>query len=260
MRLRLLAVYPLLYAVAFSAVSHELSGNEVLAPLQRLLVRILAVVGCFAAASAFERGDHLRRAWLLLGTGATLIGTCNVLLMLPPFEARDALVSALAILSNFIFLAGIWTLARSWRMAAIELPGGRLGSALVSVTIGVMALAGAGPHVLGAAKEVAAGNSASLVPMVSAVVDVVSFCLIAPLLLTAVALRGGLFSWPWALITVSQFGWLLCDVVALGIAGSAVTSTGFPLLDLFRGLASNYLFAAGMAQLLVVRQVRRAAG
>lgn len=260
MRLRLLAVYPLLYAVAFTAVSHELAGNETLAPLQRLLVRILAVVGCFAAASGFERGDHLRRAWLLLGTGATLIGTCNVLLMLSPFEARDVLVNGFAVLANVIFLGGIWTLSRSWRMAAIELPGGRLGGALVAGIIGVMALAGAGPHVLGAARQVLAGDSAALVPMVSAVADVISFCLIAPLLLTAVSLRGGLFFWPWALITVSQFGWLLCDVVALGIAGAAVTSTGYPLLDLFRGLASNYLFAAGMAQLFVVRHVRRAAG
>ena len=89
-----------------------------------------------------------------------------------------------------------------------------------------------------------------------AVVDILGLCLVAPLLLTAVSLRSGLFVWPWALITAGRIAWLLYDAAVAVEAGPP--PLGFPLSEVFRGLGMNYLFAAGLAQLLVIRQVRRA--
>jgi hypothetical protein len=88
-------------------------------------------------------------------------------------------------------------------------------------------------------------------------VDIVTLCLITPLLLTAVALRGGSFSWPWGLLTASRLAWLLYD--ASEAFGASLGPAGFPLPELFRGLGENFLCAAGLAQFLVIRHVRRMA-
>jgi len=269
MRFRWLAVFPLLYAAAFLLAAWWLRGAApalaLFVPGQRIVVRILAVAGCFVAASVFERGDHLRRAWLWLGWGAVAILLRDLLRLLPPFQPASAgpgaqiIVSGLGILSNVALLAGVWALARSWKMAAIELPGGRSGIIAVAAVTAVLAVAVAGPGALKNARELAAGDWGSLILFVSAVADIISLCLITPLLLTAVSLRGGVFSWPWGLITASQLSWLLYDAAA-GLT-PALGLRGFPVMaETFRGMAENYLFVAGVAQYLVIRQVRRAAG
>jgi hypothetical protein len=265
MRFRWLALYPLIYAAVFSAIAAWLADGanvDGLAPFvtgQRILVRILAAAGCFAAVSAFEPGDRLRRAWFWLGTGTILILIRDVLRLLPSFTpspgpAAQATLTGLGIASNLTLLAGIWLLARSWRMVAIEMPGGRSGVAAVAVITAAVALALAGPGTLQNAREVLHGNWSHLIFLVSAVVDIVTICLITPLLLTAVALRGGLFSWPWGLITASQLSWILYDAAAA--FGPGPGSAGFPLPDVFRGLGGNLLCAAGLTQFLVVRHVR----
>ena len=265
MRLRGLAVFPLLYAAVFIAVAWWLAGGSGLTLFvawQRILVRILAVAGCFFAVSAFDPGDHLRRAWLWLGWGTVVILIRDLLrLLVPSFQAGHAgpfeiaVLSGLGVLSNVALLGGIWLLARSWKMADIALPGGRSGAIAVALITAAVAIVVAGPAALKGAQTLAQGDWSALVMVVSAVVDIVTLCLIAPLLLTAVSLRGGLFSWPWGLVTASQLCWLLYDAAAA--LSSAPVPGAFPSADVFRGMAENYLFVAGLAQLLVVRHVRQ---
>jgi hypothetical protein len=265
MRFRSLAVFPLLYAAVFIAVARWLVGSDALGPFvsgQRILVRILAAAGCFAAVSVFGRGDHLRRAWAWLGWGTIVILVRDVLRLLPAFQPasagpeEQAILSGLGVLSNLALLAGIWLLARSWKMAAIALPGGRSGAAAVGLIAAVIAIVVAGPGALKSAQALAHGDWSALVLLVSAVVDIITLCLVAPLLLTAVSMRGGLFSWPWGLVTASQLSWLLYDAAAA--LASSPAPGAFPTADIFRGLAENYLFVAGLAQFLVVRHVRDA--
>lgn len=266
MRLRWLPLFPLLYAAVFLALAWSLQESEALAPYlfwQRILARVLAIVGCFAAVSCFEAGDHLRRAWFWLGAGTVVILIRDLLRLAPAFNPQSAgpeaqaLVTGLGILSNLALLAGIWMLARSWKMAAITLPGGRSGVGAVAVGTAALALLVVGPGALQHLETLLQGDWSVLVLVVSAVVDIITLCLITPLLLTAVSMRGGLFSWPWALVTASQFSWLLYDAAA-GLEPGLLPA-GLPLAELCRGLACNYLFVAGMAQYLVIRQVRRAA-
>jgi len=267
MRFRwLLAVFPLLYAALFSAMAGWLGNDphalELFIPGQRIVVRILSAAGCCLAVSVFARGDHLRRAWLLLGWAAAVILLRDVLRLLPPFHAGSAgapvILSGLGILSNVALLAGIWELARSWKMAAIELPGGRSGVLGIALVTALLALVVAGPEALHSARALAGGDWGALIFFVSAVADILSLCLITPLLLTAVSLRGGLFSWPWGLVTASQVAWLLYD--AAGTLAPRLAPGGFPLAEVFRGMAESYLFAAGTVQFLLIRHVRRAAG
>lgn len=263
MRYRWLTAFPLLYAVAFAAAAWGLLGSDALEPFVRgqlLLVRVLAIVGCFAAVSAFERGDHLRTAWLWLGLATILVLVRDLVrLAVPDATMSDPVglgLSALGVLSNVALLTGIWLLARSWRVAAIDLPGGRVGVTTVTVIAAALALAVAGPFAWEHYQTVVAGDWSALILLVSAVVDILALCLLAPLFLTAVALRGGLFAWPWALVTASMFSWLLYDAAA-GL-GAGVVAEGFPFPDVFRGLAENFLFAAGLAQRWAVTRVRRA--
>lgn len=265
MRLRWLPLFPLLYGAVFLALAWQLQGSEAFAPYlvwQRILVRVLAAMGCFAAISCFEPGDHLRRAWSLLAAGTVLILTRDLLRLFPPFAPEtsgaggQALVSGLGVLSNLAFLGGVWLLARSWKMAAITLPGGRSGVTAVAVITIAFTLLVAGPGALQHLKAVLQGDWSVLVLAVSAVVDIITLCLITPLLLTAVSMRGGLFAWPWGLITASRVSWLLYDAAVALEPG--LLPAGLPLDELFRGLGGSYLCVAGLAQYLVIRQVRRA--
>lgn len=262
MRYRTLSLFPLLYAVAFALVAWWLGGGQALEPFVRwqlILVRVLAIVGCVAAASAFDRGDLLRRAWGSLALATVLVLVRDLIRIvggdLPP--AGDWTLSALGVGSNLALLAGIWMLAWAWKAASVAPPGGWGGAAVVAVVTAVLALAVAGPFALEHFRSVQEGNLDDLILLVSAVVDILSLCLLAPLLLTTLSLRGGLFAWPWGLVTVSMLCWLFYDAAAG--AGMTLAAGGFPLTDLFRGMAENFLFAAGMAQYLAIGHVRREA-
>lgn len=261
MRYRWLALFPLLYAAVFAAIVWLLGGSGNLGSFidgQRLLVRVLAIVGCWAAFSAFASGDHLRRAWMWLGVATVLVLVRDLIRLFAASgdaAAIDWTVSALGVLSNVALLAGVWMLARAWKVAAISLPGGETGVGVVTVVAAILALAVAGPGALKHFQSLVAGDWSALILLVSAVVDILSLCLLAPLLLTTISLRGGLFAWPWGLVTASMLCWLLYDAAA---AFSAAFASGFPLTELFRGMAENFLFAAGMAQSFAVRHVRKA--
>ena len=261
MRYRWLSIFPLAYAAAFTVIAWSLAGGDGLTPFVRgqlLLLRALAIFGCLAAASAFGKGEHLRRAWLWLAW-ATILVLARDLLRFPVeivgYEGAGRwLLTGLGVLSNFALLTGTWLLARAWKVAAIPLPGGRNRAILVTIVVATVALAVAGPFAWRYLQSIVAGEWGNLVMLVSAVVDILALCLIAPLLLTTMALRGGIVSWPWGLVTASLACWLLYDAAA-GVQASL--EMAFPLTDVFRGLAENYLAAAGLAQLLVVKAVRR---
>lgn len=262
MRFRGLAALPLIYAAAFIGIASWLTGSGALGGFvdaQLYLLRLLSLAGCVAAVTTFERGDHLRRAWLWLGSTAGLILLRDILrdVVADGGPTVEATVSGLGVAANLALLVGIFTLARAWKVAAVALPGGRLGTVVTVAAAAILALVVAGPSALEHAEGVAGGDWSALSLLASAVVDILSLCLLAPLLLTTVSLRGGLFAWPWGLITASIFSWLLYD--AATTFGPAQLEGGFPLKDIFRGLALNFMAVAGFAQRLAVEHVRRAA-
>jgi len=261
MHLRRLALFPLAFAVIFVLVVQSLGSEEAVGAFvigQKLLVRILAIVGCAWAVSVFDRGDHLRTAWfwLVLATAPVLLR--DLLRLGPLREATGSgewLLHGLGLVSNLALVMGIWLLSRSWKMAAMASPGSSTKGLVLTLGVAGLALIVAGPAAVAGFKNLLAGDGAASVMLVSALADIVSLCLIGPLLLTAIELRGGLFSWPWGLITACLISWLLYDAAA---AYGPTLTPGFPLHEVFRGLAENFLFAAGAAQALVVRAVRRA--
>jgi hypothetical protein len=256
MRLRGLALYPLIFAGLFVLAATTLSG-EILTQFiigQKLSVRVLGILGCLAAVSLFERGDRLHSAWRWLLIGLVLILARDVIAqVVPRSDLRSHFLIVLGVGFNFLSLTGIWLLAGVWREASMDWAAERRTRWWLTVAAAVVALAAAGPSAWRHGQALLAGAELTgLVMFVSAVVDIVSLCLIAPLAATAWSLRGGLFSWPFALLAASQVAWVFYDAAAFLAPGPG----GFPWGDLFRGLAGNYLAAAGWAQSRVVREVR----
>jgi hypothetical protein len=99
-----------------------------------------------------------------------------------------------------------------------------------------------------------AGSRRGIISVASDAGDAISFCLIAPVLLTALALRGGKLAWPWAVLFVSLFGWLLFDAAGtVGAWAHASASSVRMAEELARCLACTCNFSAGLLQRRAVR-------
>lgn len=266
MRYRALAVLPLVWGGLFLVGSAWLDGSDSLAVFVRTqteLAKGLALAGALAAALAFQKGEYLRTAWLLIAGCMALLLLRDATLLpigldsLGP-QRLAALRGLLVVAANVSQVAGTWMLARAWKRAALALPVSPLGQSLLVGVILLAVLAVTGPGLLRDVGRIGIGDVQALTGAASAVGDALSLVLIAPLLLTALALRGGLFGWPYSLLTASYVAWLLYDAAAatgptLGLDPANVRTVS----ELFRALGCLFGFSAGLAQRLIVRQVQR---
>jgi len=263
-RFHVLAALPLAWGALFLALDAVFFGGPGYTAFLRTEVEIakaLTLCGSWAAALAFERGAYQRRAWFLIGGCMALLLTRD-LTLLPFFRRFDArnlalVAGVLVALANLSQVVGTWMLARTWKVAQLALPGSASAQWLTVALVGLLAAAFAGPSVLRSGGPLLQGDLSRAAVVFSALGDMVSLWLIAPLLLTALALRGGLFGWPFALLTASYVAWLGYD--ALGVIGADLglsahaSRTGS---ELFRALGCLFGFSAGLAQRTVVGRVR----
>jgi hypothetical protein len=266
MRFRWLAVFPVAWGITFLVLAAAFAGTSSYGIFLRTeieLVKILALLGSWGAALAFEKGEYLRRAWFLIGAAFA----CFLLrdLTLAPWGFEEALGTTgllvlrgvLSILGNLSQVVGTWMLARVWKVGGLSLPGQR--SRQVLVLLGAVALSAvfAGPAVVQHGGKVLAGGWDAIPLLASALGDAFALCLIAPLLLTALALRGGYLEWVWGLLTASSLAWLLYDGAQvygpnLGLSPDAVRVAS----ELFRALGCTLGFSAGVAQRWIVEQLQ----
>ena len=117
----------------------------------------------------------------------------------------------------------------------------------------VLALLAGGYLAFSCARDVYHGQLAGLVDLFSSVADIISFALIAPFLLTAIALRGGSLSWIWGLLTGSLFGWLLFDAtLSFGPFLLSSPAAVEKVSECCRLLACTFGMSAGLAQRLAL--------
>jgi len=265
MSMRALAVFPLAWLVAFLIGDTLLQGTPSHATFLRTeveLAKLLNLLGAWAAAVSFDRGDYLRRAWFLIGACMALL-LLRDLTLLPGVAAalgssHAALRGVLVVVANASQVVGTWILARAWQRASLALPGTQASQWGVRIGAIALAVAFAGPGIVSNLGRAAGGDWGALAGAASALGDMISLCLIAPLFLTALALRGGLFAWPFWLLATSYVAWLLYDAAlvlgpALGLGAAAVVTAA----EAFRGLGSTLGGAAGFAQREIVQSVRR---
>ena len=119
-KVRALAVFPFAFTAVFVLVSILTGGNIAVVRATNETVKVLAVIGCLAAALAFDRGDYLRRAWLLNGLCVFLLLTRDVTII-PAIENalhNPRLVRGiLVIIANTSSVIGLGMLARAWRLS-----------------------------------------------------------------------------------------------------------------------------------------------
>jgi hypothetical protein len=253
MKYRVLALLPLVAAAIFLVFTGETFDTwEVLA------VKTLSFVGCVFAAFTLGWREYLGRAWLLNGLCMLLLVGYDLLRMpVVEFALRERMIDVFGLTANVMSVVGTYMLGRAWRVAGVEpdlsedaqraiLVGGIL------VAIGV----GAPGAYLDFRNVLEGGHADALVSLASDVGDVLALCFVAPVLLTALALRGGLLGWPWGLMTTSLFSWVVYDALD-AISQFSASDTLRTATEVARTLACIFTFSGGMAQAMVVRAARR---
>jgi hypothetical protein len=261
MTYRKIAALPLVWTALFVAIvlSVPPEARKGVFLAQNELSKGLATMGCFAAAYAFQRGDYMRRAW-------QFNAWCYLLLL-----SRDLSMNVLAPDSVFlgvnlvgiegfgVFLANVAScigtalLARAWSTAGLELPGTKASRVGMMLAGAIIAVAISGSDLLTDTRALFAGDVGAAHSVASDLGDIFGLALIAPVLLTAIAMRGGVLTWPWALLTASLVFWLLYDAVSViehFLPGHAAAAR--VVRETARALACATECAAGFAQRRVV--------
>jgi len=249
MRYRLLAVAPLLAALAFALVA--LAGGDAqgtVLDVENEVGKVLGLSGCVGAALAFERGDYLRRAWATYGGCYACLLLNDALRHVTGGElvlARGLIVLA----GNASLVSGAWMLARAWNVAGLEDDEAARRQRRAIFAVAVVVAAGIGGWALWHDTQgVIAGRARALIDFASDIGDSAFLLVVAPVVQPTMALRGGLLRWPWGFLTAGGLAWAAYDtssdvVDALHLGGwILVASEGM------RALATGYVFVAGIAQ------------
>jgi hypothetical protein len=261
MSFRAIAAIPvLLVAISIAVTWGAPDASRTMVDLvQNELVKVVALVGLTVATFVFERGDYLRRGWGLNALCYALLLVHDASLLLAPgapTAAVQALRTILIVLANLVAVLGTVTLARAWHVAGLAPPGSTIARGLViAVAIGA-ACVFAGPSLLLDLKATFGGDPGSAWKAASDLGDLVSLPLVAPVALTALAVRGGMLRWPWVLFTASLLGWLLYDAFAtLPDLVHVEAETCLKFAEHFRVLAGAAACAAGLAQWRAAREI-----
>jgi hypothetical protein len=216
--------------------------------------KALAAAGCFYAAFAFDRGEYMRRAWMFNAwCYLFLLSRDTLLLTMAPGTALNAIGGTLATVANLSSVLGTLLLARAWSTAGLEFPGTRLARVSAVLVTALFAIGVSGTDLLIDSRAVLGGDLGSLHGVASDIGDVVSLCLLAPMIFTVIAMAGGVLKWPWGLMTASLVFWLLYDAATTVdhfVPGHEATT--HLAREVFRALACASEFAAGLAQRRVV--------
>lgn len=259
---RTLLFAPALFAVALAIVATfagDASRPATLA-IGNEAGKVIALVGCLVAALVFERGDYLSRAW-------SMTGLCYLLLIMSdavgaaPIANRMSLhqigaaQGALVVAANVASVVGTWMLARAWSIAGLdEDDDARARRRVVFAATIAASLAITAWPLVHDVRDLASGQLPMIVSIASDLGDAICLALVAPLLLTALALRGGVLLWPWAMLTASGLAWLVYDAASGVVDALSITSTGLVVgTECMRALACALTLSAGLAQRVAVR-------
>lgn len=187
-----------------------LVGDDLLFRIEKTSVGLLVAWSSWRAALSFGRGDYLRKAWLVNAANYFILGVTG-----PAGNVQGGFVwVSIALLVNVLGVSTNVLFGRAYRVAGVELGGSRARKLAIVATAAALALVMAGYPIIAALIRVSHGQT-GFVELFSSVGDVLALVFIAPVLMTALALRGGLLVWPWALLAGSGVAWLLFDAVSL---------------------------------------------
>jgi hypothetical protein len=258
---RLLTITPVVVAILYGGAQWLAPNSALLYRVVVLLLKGLAASGAAAAGFRFLRRDYLRAAWLLTAACFGILFFKDLLFGLGwrtvTFPVGVAWARGMMTLAaNIAGSIGVFLLARAWSVAGLIHPGSRAAKFAMYGGGVAIALLTAGHATFLDLRDLCGGDVRRLTAFASDLGDIIGLALVAPVLLTAIALRGGLLAWPWTLMAASQLSWLLYD--ASGELGYWTHNELRGIEELFRAMALLYGFSSGIAQRWVMSDMRRA--
>ncbi len=253
MNRRVLVAIPLALMFAYLAGAIGSHANPWFFTVEIPLLKFLAFAGCMAAMVRYGRSDYLFWAWLLLGVdygtlclNDLLLGRRIHLLNVNDEHLADLLRTTIIVISNIAAAVSSVMMARTWRVAGLGLPSSAWQRIVVAG--GILLAIGVVGYITWPDLKAALHGEAErrIVPIAANLGDLICFCVIAPLFLQAVALRGGRLAWPWAFIVAADIAWMLFDVL-INLEGFEATTVRI-LGEACRTAACASTLAAGLAQ------------
>jgi hypothetical protein len=255
---RTLVWLPIAVALAFLGAELALgpSAQAFAVTLEVELAKVVWLAGALAAARVFESGDYLRRGWLIVAASVVLFLLRDVT-RIPAVEAALSPLGvgiargALVVAGNAGQVAGIWVLARVWSAAGLDDAVRGQKRALFAATIALVAVL-TGPSITHDAALTFTGHLDAVPHLASDLGDAAIFVLLAALVRTALALRGGVVFWTWSLLATGQVAWVLFDGARTLAEHLGSTSPSSPAVESLRVVGAIYFAAAGVAQRWIV--------
>lgn len=210
---------------------------------------LAAGVSAIATSGHFTSGDRLHATWIVFGLAyvlAFLRHGYRVWVLVSHSEGLSQnVLEILLILQNVLLAAALWMFVRTWRVTGLAVPASRRSQITWTVMgIALALVVGGYPLILGVQT---AGSD--LVLLVSTLGDVIGMALIVPLLMPALAMRGGVLAYTWAYLAASEIAWLCYDIW-LGseetVKWPGPTGRGFE--EIFRIVAVAFALIASLAQ------------
>lgn len=235
---------PLIVALATLLGGTILSAETALRFHRFLLVAAVLVtsISAFVTAAKFSAGDRLLLCWLLVGAGYLLAGVRHGVRLASFFDPSIGLPAnvnnALAIVQNVAIALALLLFVLAWRATGLTAPLSPLARTL-SIGGGIFVAVLVGGYPLLQALNT---TSADPILLVSTLGDIIGLSLIVPLVLPALALRGGLLMHTWIFLAASEVAWLLYDF------WWAIQPKGTAVLEAFRIAAVLLAFIATVAQ------------
>lgn len=165
-----------------------------------------AIAAAMAAARFNWLSEYIGRAWTLVSVLyllLTLSYALDRMNLLHP-SADDAMV----IVANVAAVAGFWLFGTALKSSGLQF----YGSPAVKLAVFAGAVAIACALVLPSIIETFRTNVSGITfvsEIISSVADMLTFILVAPLLLTVWSFRGGKLSWVYGFLALSTVGWMI---------------------------------------------------
>ena len=211
-----------------------------------ILSAAATMISAYMTTARFAPGDKLFTSWLFIGIGYTLstirysirlIGMLRGADLPIPRHALDAML----ILQNLAIAIALLMFVLAWRSTGLT--AGQSRGSLIAFGIIVALVVGGYPLLQGFQTR-----GADTVLLISTLGDVVGIALIVPLVLSAMALRGGLLMHTWLYLALCEFFWLLYDVW-LAVREHLVSArAGAGIEQMIRVTAIMFAFIATVAQ------------
>jgi len=249
-----LALIPFVFALVTAAgMSLSPDSGAMYHRVVLIVVALATAISAFVTMTRFVREDRLYACWLLIGAGYSLAGVryiLRVITLLTGTTFPQPVLNVMLILQNVAIAGALWLFVRAWRATGLAAPGSR-SAQVVSTIAGVVVAIVVGGYPL--AKGIA-NASADLVLLVSTLGDMVGLALIVPLMMSALAMRGGLLMHTWVYLAASEVAWLCYDIwYAIRPELALAMPTGRGIEEGIRVIAVLFAFAATVAQRRAIR-------